>query len=256
MSDDRRKKEEERRKKDDERAEAAWGDQPFGARTYATAAIRAERRYQRAVELESSLPSGLWMNPVAPTDVLEVLIDAWEEAGFGGWADNYRAEVERRRKTGRYAARDANRGMRSSKSSTPSARGSSREISEKIGILRREGYEQRQAIAIAHRMAGVSPRSQDRKRDPAEPPESGVRLRGERRRQKRHKVLDYEGVPYYPFEVVFTTDDGKRRRKVLYAPGAPWRRDTVARFFQAEDMIILPGSSVHVRWLPIDERSR
>ena len=39
-------------------------------------------------------------------------------------------------------------------------------ISEKIRILRREGYEQRQAIAIAHRMAGVPPRGI--RRDPQE----------------------------------------------------------------------------------------
>lgn len=234
-----------RREKEEERALAAAEARrsPFGAYTYITPELRQTRAVQRAEELESTLPKGLWSNPASPTDVLEVLIDAWEEAGFGGWADNYRAEVERRRGTGR-SRRDAR--------PTPAQR---QFISQKIRILRREGYEQRQAIAIAHRMAGVPPRKQGRRRDPVEgPPKSGVRLRQERRGRtsKRYRAYDHKGVRHYPFALEFTTDDGRQRRKVLYAPNLSSVRGAIRRFFDAEDMVILPGSTVRARWLPFD----
>lgn len=118
---------------------------------YATPEVKQMRAYKRAVELEMDVAPRGWSDPNVSIDDLEVLADAWEEAGFLGWADNYRAEVAHRI---RRTARDARR----SRSTHPTRR--QREfISHKISILRREGYPQRQAIAIAHRMAGVPSRS-------------------------------------------------------------------------------------------------
>lgn len=77
-----------------ERAAQAY---PTPAHTYATPEIRRERTYQRAEALERELTPNAWMNPATPTSHLAVVADAWEEAGFLGWAENYRAEIERRR---------------------------------------------------------------------------------------------------------------------------------------------------------------
>lgn len=68
-------------------------EQTFGYRTFATPEIRREEALQRAEALEKTLPKGLWSNPSSPTDLLEVLVDAWEETGFAGWSDNYRADA-------------------------------------------------------------------------------------------------------------------------------------------------------------------
>ena len=146
-------------------------------RVYATPEVRKERSYQRAERLERELAPRLWSDPTLTIADLEVLADAWEEADFLGWADNYRAEAERRRRSG--PARDERRRSRSTrdragrdavsgcrcahqrrdarKTRAPTATTSAqrRFISEKIRILRHEGYPPRQAAAIAYRMAGV-----------------------------------------------------------------------------------------------------
>ena len=71
------------------------------AKTYADEETRKTVSYQRAERLEREMTPRLWRDPATPTDALEVVADAWEEADFYGWADNYRAEVERRRKAQR-----------------------------------------------------------------------------------------------------------------------------------------------------------
>lgn len=58
----------------------------------------------------------------------------------------------------------------------------------------------------------------------------------------------------YPFLVTFRTDDGVTREHVLYAPGQAWMRKTVARYFDSEGIIVMPGSDVRVRWLPFSVR--
>lgn len=67
------------------------------SRVYATPEIKRERAYQRAESIERELAPGGWSDPLTPMDTLAVIADAWEEAGFLGWADNYRAEIQRRR---------------------------------------------------------------------------------------------------------------------------------------------------------------
>lgn len=67
------------------------------SRIYATPEIKKERAYQRAERLERELAPGGWSDPTLTIADLEVLADAWEEADFLGWADNYRAEAARRR---------------------------------------------------------------------------------------------------------------------------------------------------------------
>ena len=76
------------------------------ARVYATEEIRRERVYQRAEQLEKEMAPQVWKTPGLTIGDLEVIADAWEEASFFGWADNYRAEAARRRGT---TARDPRR---------------------------------------------------------------------------------------------------------------------------------------------------
>lgn len=65
-------------------------------RIYATPEIKRERAYQRAEAIERALaPAGVGTLYIS-IDALAVIADAWEEAGFHGWAENYRAEIKRR----------------------------------------------------------------------------------------------------------------------------------------------------------------
>ncbi len=58
--------------------------------------------------------------------------------------------------------------------------------------------------------------------------------------------LVVEGVAYDRYVVHYVTSTGKRRTKVLYAPGLAWLRDTVDRWIYAADIDIKPGSNVRV----------
>ena len=97
------------------------------SRVYITPEMRKEAAVRRAESIENALikrygkaieasgPPGPRMGSHwdrAPVDELEVLADAWEEAGFGGWADNIRAAIERRttrRDVPRHSSRDSTR---------------------------------------------------------------------------------------------------------------------------------------------------
>lgn len=67
------------------------------SRVYATPEIKSERAFKRAEYLERTVAPRGWSTPGLTLGDLEVLADAWEEAGFLGWADNYRAEARSRR---------------------------------------------------------------------------------------------------------------------------------------------------------------
>lgn len=67
------------------------------SRVYATPEIKSERAFKRAEHLERTVAPRGWSTPGLTLGDLEVLADAWEEAGFLGWADNYRAEARTRR---------------------------------------------------------------------------------------------------------------------------------------------------------------
>ena len=67
-------------------------------------------------------------------------------------------------------------------------------IEKKIPILIDEGYPQRQAIAIAYRMAGVPPRRGSTKRAPSRSRSRARRDPGERRFRWRVTFLDYGGT--------------------------------------------------------------
>ena len=67
------------------------------SRVYATPEIKAERAFKRAEHLERAMAPRAWNTPGLTLGDLEVIADAWEEAGFLGWADNYRAEARLRR---------------------------------------------------------------------------------------------------------------------------------------------------------------
>lgn len=56
-----------------------------------------------------------------------------------------------------------------------------------------------------------------------------------------------EGVPYHRYLVRYTTSAGKRRQKVLYAPGRAFLRDTIDRWVYLDDVDIKPGSNVIVK---------
>ena len=66
-------------------------------RVYADEETRKGRAFQRAERLERELAPRVWTTPSLSPDDLDILADAWEEADFLGWADNYRAEAKRRR---------------------------------------------------------------------------------------------------------------------------------------------------------------
>jgi len=122
--------------------------------TYATPEIKRTASFKRALRLEELLAPKGWTTPGLSPRNLERVADAWDRAGFLGWADNYRAHA--RKVHGRGAQRDRDPRPRKTTRATPSQR---RFISEKIRLLRREGRSEAQAVAIALRMAGVSRRS-------------------------------------------------------------------------------------------------
>ena len=62
--------------------------------------------------------------------------------------------------------------------------------------------------------------------------------------------MNYEGVPYFRYLVRYVTTSGKRRRKVLYAPGRPWIRDTVDRWIHYDGVDVRAGSNVRVSEAP------
>lgn len=128
-----------------------------GSHTYATPEVKRTASYKRAERLEEQIAPRRWSTPGLSRSQYERLADAWERAGFLGWADNYRAHVEHHR-IGRDLARHHHRTK-----GAPSFR-QQRFISRKIEILVREGYPPKQAAAIAYRMAGVPPRSSRRRR--------------------------------------------------------------------------------------------
>lgn len=197
-----------------------------GSHTYASPEVKRTASYKRAERLEEQLAPQRWRTPGLTRSEYERLADAWERAGFLGWADNYRAHVERHRigrdaddhrahvehhKIGRDpTARDsgpirasrtflslqsAERYLQKVQKKHPEARIESRHptpslkvtvyrvvwktrserdrqhrhrtsdapsfakqklISKKIRLLVREGYDPKQAAAIAYRMYGAS----------------------------------------------------------------------------------------------------
>lgn len=181
-----------------------------GSHTYASPEVKRTASYKRAERLEEQLAPQRWRTPGLTRSEYERLADAWERAGFLGWADNYRAHVESH-KIGRDAsARDsgpirasrtflslqsAERYLQKVQKKHPEARIESRHptpslkttvyrvvwktrnerdrrhhhrtpgapsfakqklISRKIRLLVREGYDPKQAAAIAYRMYGAS----------------------------------------------------------------------------------------------------
>lgn len=197
-----------------------------GSHTHASPEVKRTASYKRAERLEEQLAPQRWRTPGLTRSEYERLADAWERAGFLGWADNYRAHVERHRigrdaddhrahveshKIGRDpSARDsgpirasrtflslqsAERYLQKIQKKHPEARLESRHptsslkatvyrvvwktrserdrqhrhrtpgapsfakqklISRKIRLLVREGYDPKQAAAIAYRMYGAS----------------------------------------------------------------------------------------------------
>lgn len=95
-------------------------------------------------------------------------------------------------------------------------------------------------------------RKRRRRRDPAPPPESGTQLRTER----PFRTRNYKGVTFYPFVLTYVTDDGERRRAVLYAPDQSSTNRVIRRFFDARDVVLLPGAPVRGRWLPVRKGRR
>lgn len=63
---------------------------------YATPEVKRTASYKRAERLEQQLAPSLWNTPGLSRSNLERVADAWERAGFLGWADNYRASVRGR----------------------------------------------------------------------------------------------------------------------------------------------------------------
>ena len=57
----------------------------------------------------------------------------------------------------------------------------------------------------------------------------------------------YEGVTYSRFVVSFSTSEGKRRRKVIWAPYAQAAGEAFARFIRYEGVDVRRGSNVIVR---------
>lgn len=68
-----------------------------GSHTYASPEVKRTASYKRAERLEDQLAPQRWNTPGLSRSDYERLADAWERAGFFGWADNYRAHVERHR---------------------------------------------------------------------------------------------------------------------------------------------------------------
>lgn len=66
-----------------------------GSRTYAEPEVKRTASYKRAERLEDEIAPKRWNTPGLSRSQYERLADAWERAGFFGWADNYRAHVER-----------------------------------------------------------------------------------------------------------------------------------------------------------------
>jgi hypothetical protein len=112
---------------------------------YASPEVKRTASYKRAERLERELAPRAWETPGLSRKDLERVADAWERAGFLGWADNYRAHARR-------AGRDPARRHR--RPGTPTFAQQKR-ISRKIRTLRHEGYGPAQAAAIAYRMEGV-----------------------------------------------------------------------------------------------------
>lgn len=65
--------------------------------TYASPEVKRTASYKRAERLEDQLAPQRWNTRGLTRSQYERLADAWERAGFFGWADNYRAHVERHR---------------------------------------------------------------------------------------------------------------------------------------------------------------
>ena len=55
-----------------------------------------------------------------------------------------------------------------------------------------------------------------------------------------------EGVQYHRYLVRYVVSSGKRRRKVLYAPGDAWIGDTVRRWIHYDDIDVKRGSNVRI----------
>lgn len=66
-----------------------------GSHTYAEPEVKRTASYKRAERLEDEIAPKRWNTPNLSRSQYERLADAWERAGFFGWADNYRAHVER-----------------------------------------------------------------------------------------------------------------------------------------------------------------
>ena len=65
-----------------------------GSHTYASPEVKRTASYKRAERLEEQYAPQRWRTPGLSRATYEKLADAWERAGFFGWADNYRAHVE------------------------------------------------------------------------------------------------------------------------------------------------------------------
>ena len=231
----------------------------------------------------------------ATVDELDVLADAWEEADFYGWADNIRAAIKRRRGAAQRdpTARDRalvayayGIGLRIGHYSyvghvSPRST-EARELAEARGDLRkllaehagprarllqaaagkgeRDAREElagapteRHPQTAADRGRDSRPaRGRTSRRDPSkEPPPSRLRLRTQRpRRAHRHETVDY-----FPYEVSFRTDDGRRRRMIIHAPGDAFVREAVGKRFLYDGVVLHPSDkSVRVRRLPFEQR--
>lgn len=72
--------------------------------TYATEEVKATGEYKRAIALEDELlkdfPSLFGTGREVDAERFEEAAKAWEEAGFHGWAENYRAAVRRKEREG------------------------------------------------------------------------------------------------------------------------------------------------------------
>ena len=108
------------------------------------------------------------------------------------------------------------------------------------------------AARVAVAAAARAGRSRDPQNTVDDVPPSGTRLRSQRRRRRLHRIRHYGGVAHYPFQFRFVTDDGFRREAVLYATDRLHASRLVRNYFEAHDVVLLPGAEVRVRWLPFD----
>ena len=187
------------------------------SRVYATPEIKREPAYRRAERLEREIAPRKWATPGLTPDDLEVLADAWEEAGFLGEADNYRAAARR------LCSRD------------PATYRRAKRLSRAIHATRARTLRDPKKPKSRTRLRAAKPKST-------------------RKAPLAQRSYVFEGVTHYPYRIRYTTEDGRERTTILHAPGDAWIGDTIRRWIHYEDVPIKRGSDVVISRVPTRER--